>query len=182
MSAIVIDTNVLLVASGLAKQMSDACLKVCYERLERARDSEQVVVDKQFLILGEYQHKLDSRRRPPRPGDAFVLHILQNMANPAKVSTVNLTPTNQAKTTFAEFPRDADLEAVFDPADRKFVAASCSHSERPRIVESADSKWLGWEVQLNSHGIQLEVLCRDELQAIRDEKLSKKRRSDRRLP
>lgn len=105
-----------------------------------------------------------------------MLHILQNMANSSKVSTVNLTPTNQAKTTFEEFPPDGELEADFDPADRKFVAASYVHPDRPPIVEAADSKWLGWEAQLKTHGIKLEVLCRDELQAIRDAKLSKKKK------
>lgn len=173
MSAVVIDTNVLLVASGMAVQMKPPCLQECYRRLERARDREQVVVDNQFLILGEYQHKLDTRRRPPRLGDAFVLHILQNMANPSKVSTVDLTPTNKAQTTFAEFPPDAALEADFDPTDRKFIAAAYAHSERPPIIEAADSKWLGWEAGLKIHGIELEVLCRAELQAIRDRKLSK---------
>jgi hypothetical protein len=96
------------------------------------------------------------------------------MANSSKVSTVNLTPTNHAKTTFEEFPPDRELETAFDPADRKFVAASYAHPDRPPIVEAADSKWLGWEDSLQSHGIKLEVLCRDELQAIRDAKLSKK--------
>ena len=176
MSAIVIDTNVLLVASGLAKQMSDACLKICYQRLEKARADEQVVVDNQFFILGEYQNKLDANKRRPSPGGEFIRHLLQHMAKPEKVAAIDLTPKNQERTKFAQFPPDAALEADFDPADRKFVAASYAHPERPRIVESADSKWLGWEAQLKTHGIKLEVLCRDELQAIRDAKLSKKKK------
>lgn len=173
MSAIVIDTNVLLVASGLAPQMKQPCLLQCYQRLEQALATEQVVVDNQFFILGEYKHKLDTHHRPPRPGDQFLLHILRNMANPAKVSTVDLTPTNPEETSFLEFPPDIELEKSFDPADRKFVAASFAHPEHPPIVEAADSKWLGWEAQLNTHGIKLEVLCRDELQAIRKTKMSK---------
>lgn len=175
MSAIVIDTNVLLVASGLAEQMSDTCLKVCFERLEKARTDEQVVVDNQFLILDEYKKKLDANKRPPSPGGEFTRHLLQHMAVPSKVAAIDLTPTNQEKTRFAQFPPDAVLEADFDPADRKFVAASYAHPERPPIVESADSKWLRWEPRLEAHGICLEVLCRDELQAICDAKLSKKK-------
>lgn len=176
MSAIVIDTNVLLVASGQAKQMSDTCLKVCYQRLEKARASEQVVVDNQFFILGEYQNKLDASKRPPSPGGEFIRHLLQHMAKPDKVARIDLKPTNQEKTTFAQFPPDAALAADFDPTDRKFVAASYAHPDRPCIVESADTKWLGWEAQLKLHGINLEVLCRDELQAIRDAKLLKKKK------
>ena len=170
MSAIVFDTNVLLVANGAARQMSDACRLICMARLEKARSTEAVVVDGRFFILGEYQHKLDPKRRPPGPGDRFVLHLLQNMANATRVAQVNLTATNSEGTDFLEFPDDPELRDAFDPADRKFVAASNAHPDKPRIVQSADSKWLGWEEQLATHGIRLEVLCRRELEVIRARK------------
>lgn len=173
MSAIVIDTNVLLVANGAARQMSDSCRLKCMERLEHACASEAVVVDRQFLILGEYQNKLDPYRRPPGPGDAFVRHLLQNMSNSNFVAPVDLTPTNPEQTNFREFPNDEGLRATFDPADRKFVAASNAHADKPAIIEAADSKWLCWEQQLSTHGIRLEVLCRQELETI----LARKTRS-----
>jgi hypothetical protein len=170
MSTVVVDTNVLLVANGMAAQMSDGCRLKCLERLQRAHDGEAVVVDRQFLILGEYQNKLIPNRRPPGPGDAFVRYLLQNMANATRVAPVNLTPTNNAKTEFAEFPKDAELHRAFDPADRKFVAASNAHPEKPPILESADSKWLAWEARLLSHGINVEFICRQELETIRQRK------------
>ena len=170
MSTVVLDTNVLLVANGMAAQMSDGCLLKCIERLGRLRDGEAVVVDRQFLILGEYQNKLVPNRRPPGPGDAFVKYLLQNMASATRVASVNLTPTNNAKTEFAEFPDDAELHQAFDPADRKFVAASNAHPNKPPILEAADSKWLGWEARLLSHGINVEFICRQELETIRQRK------------
>ena len=170
MSTVVVDTNVLLVANGIAAQMSDGCRLNCIERLERARDGETVVVDRQFLILGEYQNKLNPNRRPPGPGDGFVRYLLQNMANATRVAPVDLTPTNDAKTEFTEFPNDAELHRAFDPADRKFVAASNAHPNKPPILEAADSKWLGWEAQLLSLGIRVEFLCRQELETIRQRK------------
>ena len=88
------------------------------------------------------------------------------------MSPVTITPLDQEQTQFAEFPPDAALEAAFDPADRKFVAAANAHPEKPPILESADSKWLGWEPALAAHGIRLEVLCRCELEAIRKRKTS----------
>src|SRR4051812_24125968 len=118
MSAVVIDTNVLLVANGVAPQMSDACRLTCMARLNHARDSESVVVDRQFLILGEYQRKSDPNRRPPGPGDAFLRYLLQNMAVPERVAAVDLTATNSERTNFAEFPNDPSLRDAFDPADR----------------------------------------------------------------
>ena len=171
MSAVVVDTNVLLLANGMATQMSDDCRLKCIERLGRVRDGEAVVVDGQFLILGEYQNKLSPNRRPPGPGDAFVKYVLQNMANATRVSPVDLTPADSAKTEFAEFPQeDAELRQAFDPSDRKFVAASNAHPEKPPILEAADSKWLGWEARLLSHGINVEFICRQELETIRQRK------------
>jgi len=73
-------------------------------------------------------------------------------------------------TKFEEFPADQALEDDFDPDDRKFVAVANAHPEKPPILEAADSKWLGWEAKLALHGIRLEFLCRDELEAIRERK------------
>jgi hypothetical protein len=92
------------------------------------------------------------------------------MNSDAHVASVDLTPTNAEQTDFVEFPDDEELRADFDPADRKFVAASNAHPDKPPIIESADSKWLGWEERLAEHGITLEFLCQDELEAIRAKK------------
>ena len=170
MSTVVVDTNVLIVANGTASQMSDCCRTRCLDRLAKARDGERVVVDEQYFILREYQTNLNPNRNPPGAGEAFVKYLLQNMANPTRVSLVNLTPTNREQTEFFEFPNDADLRQAFDPSDRKFVAASHAHSDKPPILEAADSKWLGWEAQLLTHGIRVEFLCRKELEDIRQRK------------
>ena len=170
MSTVVVDTNVLIVANGTASQMSDCCRTRCIDRLAQARDGERVVVDEQYFILREYQTNLNPNRNPPGLGEAFVKYLLQNMANPTRVSLVKLTPTNREQTEFSEFPNDADLRQAFDPSDRKFVAASHAHSDKPPILEAADSKWLGWEAQLLAHGIRVEFLCRKELEGIRQRK------------
>ena len=166
MTAIVIDTNVLLVADGKAPQMSEACQVECLTRLERVTATEQVVLDYGWLILNEYQEKLDPNG-PKTPGNEFVLWLLQAHQ---RIDWVTITPTNAEQTTFNEFPPDSVLERAFDPADRKFVAASNAHPDKPPILQSADSKWLGWEDQLKQHGIRVEVLCRAELEAIRKRK------------
>lgn len=176
MSAIVIDTNVLLVANGLAPQMEDPCRLECLSRLEKARRSESVVMDRQNLILDEYHNKLDPNQRPPGPGDAFLRHLLQNMGNVRYVAQVDLTAINREKTDFREFPDDQSLRDEFDPSDRKFVAASNAHPKKPHIVEAADSKWLGWELLLRAYGIQLEILCREKLEAVHARKGKRKRK------
>ncbi len=168
MSAIIIDTNVLLVADGRGEHLSEECLIECVERLERVRASEQVVLDYGWFILGEYQNKLDPNGQPT-PGNAFVKWLLQAQ----QIDWVTITPTNAEQTTFAEFPSDAALEAAIDPSDRKFFAAANAHPKKPPILEAADSKWLGWEEQLALHGIKVEVLCRGELEVIRERKTKK---------
>ncbi len=170
MSTVVVDTNVLIVANGTALQMSDCCRTRCIDRLALVRDGDRVVIDEQYFILREYQTNLNPNRNPPGPGEAFVKYLLQNMANPARVSLVKLTPTNREQTEFSEFPNDADLRQAFDPSDRKFVAASHAHFDKPPILEASDSKWLGWEAQLLTHGIRVEFLCRKELEDIRQRK------------
>ena len=173
MTAIVIDTNVLLVADGKAPQMSDACRTMCEDRLRRVQAKEQVVLDSDQFILSEYHNKL-SPYKSPTYGSAYLKWLLQVQGDIRHVAWVTITPTNAEKSKFNEFPQDAALEAAFDPADRKFVAAANAHSEKPPILEAADSKWLGWEAQLKVHGIQVEFLCRDELEAIRKTKIKKK--------
>jgi len=174
MSAIVIDTNVLLVADGQGRQMSDGCRIECEDRLRRVQMEEQVVLDFRWLILSEYQNKLDANRQPT-PGSAFVKWVLQRNAMPQHVSWVSITPTNTEETRFVEFPPDSALEAEFDPDDRKFIAAANAHTEKPPVLESADSKWLRWEPKLEVHGIRLEILCRRELEAIRKRRGKRKK-------
>ena len=166
MSAVVIDTNVLLVADGKADQMSATCRAECAQRLEAVKKGERVVLDRQWLILREYQNKLSPSGKPPTPGNLFLKWLMTVCRDDQHVSQVSITATNQEQTKFAEFPADEPLELAFDPADRKFVAAANVHPEKPPILESADSKWLGWEASLKRHGIQLEVLCRCELEVI----------------
>lgn len=106
---------------------------------------------------------------------SFLKWLLQVQGDINHVELVTIKPTNAEQTKFAEFPPDAALEKAFDPDDRKFVAVANAHLLKPPILESADSKWLGWEIQLKKHGIKVEMLCRGELEAIRARKTKKKR-------
>ena len=67
MSAMVIDTNVLLVADGQAGHMSGGCRIECLNRLERVKAAEQVVFDRQRLILTEYGNRAESLKTSPKP-------------------------------------------------------------------------------------------------------------------
>jgi hypothetical protein len=88
-------------------------------------------------------------------------------------------PSNARRSGFAEvsdfqeFPDSEDL-SDFDAEDRKFVAVANAHPDKPPILQSTDTKWLNWEQPLSDCGIQLEILCRDELILIRQRKAKRK--------
>lgn len=159
MAEVVIDTNVLLVASRRHDGASPQCVLACADRLQRVQRSEQVVIDDGFRILGEYQNKLDPNKGKG-VGEAFLKWLLQNQANPSRVRRVALT--ERAADDYTEFP-DQALAAGFDPPDRKFVAVAHAHPDKPPVLQATDSKWLRWHERLQEHGIRVEFLCPQDI-------------------
>lgn len=160
MPEVVIDTNVLLVASQRHPGVSPECVWACVQRLEEVEKREQVVIDDAYRILGEYQNKLDAKKGKGH-GEAFLKWLLQNKANRKRVVVVALT--ERAPDDFDEFP-DAALAAEFDPPDRKFVAAAHARQRRkPTVLQATDSKWLRWHGRLAAHGIRVEFLCKSDI-------------------
>lgn len=170
MSAVVIDTNVLLVANGSHQNVSVLCRAECVTRLQARQRSGIVVIDDAFRILKEYQQKT----RPNQPkgvGDVFLKWLLQNAANRQRVHQVPLTET--APKEFAEFP-DSALQPQFDASDRVFAAAAHVHPDKPPIWQAADCKWLAWWPQLDAHGVKVEFLCPADVQQVYASKFPKR--------
>lgn len=159
MAEVVIDTNVLLVASQRHDDVSPQCVSACVERLRRVQDKECVVVDDHFRILGEYLHTLDANKGKGG-GEAFLKWLLQNQANPKRV--VRVTLNERAPNDYAEFP-DPALAAQFDPPDRKFVAVAHAHPSRPPVLQATDGKWLRWRERLQTHGVRVEFVCPQDI-------------------
>lgn len=155
MSTVVIDTNVLLVANRRHGGVSAPCIVACIERLLSIRTTETVVLDDGRRIISEYARNFQSTQQPG-VGEAFMKWLAQNQANLARVHQVRLDET--AANEFAQFP-DAQLQTEFDPPDRKFVATSAAHADRPPIVQAADSKWVAWWARLEQHGISVQFPC-----------------------
>lgn len=155
MIAVVIDTNVLLVANGDHTDVSPDCRKACIARLLAVQGSGAVVVDDGYRIIGEYLNKT----RPNQPkgaGDAFLKWLLTKKADATRVHWVSITET--AKNTFSEFP-DQTLQPSFDAPDRKFAAVANAHPDKPPIWQAADCKWLAWWPPLAVHGVVVDFLC-----------------------
>lgn len=154
----VIDTNVLLVANGSHQDVSDACMKMCIERLNYQKERGVTVIDDCFHILREYQNKTHPNQ-PKGVGDVFLKWLLRNQLNIAHVEQVSITEIEENR--YNEFP-DANLEAHFDAPDRKFAAVSSAHPQKPPILQAADCKWLDWWETLLDHGIVVEFLCPED--------------------
>ena len=156
---IVIDTNVLHVASERHDGVSPECVAACVVRLQRAKNRDVIVIDDGYRILQEYQAKLDPWRGKG-VGEAFLKWLMQKQGDTSRVHRVPLT--EHAPSQFSEFP-DAALESVFDPPDRKFVAVANAHPAKPVILQAADSKWLGWWQALQAAGVRVEFLCPEDV-------------------
>ncbi len=165
----VVDTNVILVANGQHGDVSPDCVTACARRLEAIMSGQRIALDEGFEILSEYQNKT-TPKTSNRPGDAFVKWALRNNANPQWCDLVKLTP--HSKRGYESFPED-DRLANFDPPDRKFVAVTAAHKERPPILQAADSKWIDWEVALKDHGISVEFLCPKDIKRFHKKKFGK---------
>ena len=164
---VVIDTNVLLVANGQHPAVGAACVAKCSRRLSEIMNGDRVAIDDRHEILREYKNKT-AHKAAKRPGDAFLKWLLRNTTNLQRCDQVHLTI--HAGRGYESFPDDPKL-VNFDPPDRKFVAVAAGHSEKPPILQAADSKWVDWSVHLARHGVSVEFLCKDDILRFRQKKV-----------
>jgi hypothetical protein len=160
-SPCVVDTNVPLTANS---GVDPKCVLACVGAIRALMQSGHIVIDDKFRIISEYKHKL-SPSGQPGVGDAFLKWVLTNQTNPKRCTRVELTPQQHDPRDFEEFPSDEAL-AAFDPSDRKFVAVSCAHPERPPILQAVDSKWWGLREALESCGVNVHFLCPEHIQEL----------------
>lgn len=164
MSAVVIDTNVLMVANEdyPPEQADEDCVRACLDRLiaiQSGQSGERVVLDDGERLLGEYQETLQSGQQPST-GHAFLLWLYQVGWDPALCDRVPLHCLDEDNQIFSEFPPHPGL-TEFDVSDRKFVATANAHPEKPVLLQAVDVKWRGWEPALNECGLTIEWLHRE---------------------
>lgn len=154
MNAVIIDTNVLQVANGRETQAPSECAMMCVEALTNAQQ-QIIALDNHWLILTEYKKNANTSGQPG-VGDAFLLWLLRNQANPLHCEMVPITPLGHGD--FAEFPSDHEL-AGFDLSDRKFVAVALTSRHDPEIVNAVDTDWWHFQKVLQRCGVQVRFLC-----------------------
>lgn len=164
----IIDTNVLIVANGrnLAADISPQCRLACAQLLNRIRQTGAIAIDTNWQILSEYSRKVHPSGQPGI-GDAFLKWILTNQNNPQRCDRIPITsdPACSDGNNYLEFPNDDPTLTHFDRSDRKFVAVAIAHPEHPPIHNATDSDWWIHRDRLTAHGLQLEFVCRDRVDA-----------------
>ena len=169
----VVDTNVpkaanLALAPGTIPQELTGCVSKCIEAVEYIVKSGGLVIDAGNEIFDEYRKEL-SMKGQPGMGDRFMKWVHYNRWKLPDADRVNITKNGG---TYHEFPNHAGL-VQFDNSDRKFVAVSNAHPDKPPILQATDSKWWGWKDALAEAGILVYFLCSDYAEAKYMEKMAK---------
>lgn len=157
----VVDTNVPKIAN-LAKESDPAtdvdffCVLECIKAIEHVIKNRGLVIDAGDEIFNEYRHQL-SLSGQPGVGDMFMKWVHDNRWNLPNGDRVVIHKNGDS---YKEFPVHEGL-ADFDQSDRKFVAVSNAHKEKPPILQATDCKWLGWDAALREIGITVQFLCPD---------------------
>ena len=166
MDAVIVDTNVIVIANDTDDQRKD-CRDHCQERIQQIIDQhEKVVIDNKRRILGEYQNNTRPNTRKGI-GDLFVKRLLQNLGNPEICTMVPITPLAGNGTDFEEFPADNAL-INFDSDDRKFIAVALAHKsdtgQTPPILLAIDRGWIQFMAALANHGVSVNLICKEDMQ------------------
>ena len=154
-----VDTNVPKTANlaldpdAVPEELAD-CVLACIKAVEYVINKRGLVIDDGNEIFDEYQHQL-SMKGQPCVGDRFMKWVHDNRWGFPDADRVAITKNGES---YTEFP-DHDELANFDVSDRKFIAVSNAHPDRPPVLQATDSKWWGWKDALSESGIDVEFLC-----------------------
>ncbi|MXV82585.1 hypothetical protein F4X88_00575 [Candidatus Poribacteria bacterium] len=167
MDAVIIDTNVMVVANGkaAAPQARCKCIIRCRARLaEILRESERVLLDDKKRIIQEYRRNLNKKGRGF--GDRFWQELVRRMWNSEKVIRVPITPLAGNGTDFEEFPNDDASLKGFHKKDRKFVAVALAYQsdtgQEAPILKAEDSGWEEFREALAAYGVRVDSICEED--------------------
>lgn len=161
----VVDTNVPKVAN-LAIQpdpgsdVPDTCVEACVDAIRHVVRTCGLVLDAGNEIYDEYMRQLAISKQPGM-GDRFMKWVNDHRWN---FDVSQRVPITRSGDSYDEFPSHGGLEN-FDKSDRKFVAVSNAHPEKPPILQATDSKWWGWKEALAECEIEVAFLCPDYVKA-----------------
>jgi hypothetical protein len=173
MSRIILDTNVPAKASVSPNScpteelnMQKACME--YVRALTQEKDKKLVLDLGHEIWKEYHNNICDNSNM---GKLFFRWLHSYYATILPEDHIKLDRDENGR--YIDYPYDDDTRE-FDESDKKFVALSNAHPEKPPIIEAADGKWLGYEKAFAKYGIHIEFLDRDYAQKMYEQKIISK--------
>lgn len=157
---VVPDTNALVVANlpRPSTQVGTACINACVDKLEEIKEQHTMVLDRNRLILGEYERQ--GLTKVVGPGLLFLKWLYSNLYS-ERCELVDITSTPDG--SFAEFPADEEARK-FDRSDHKFVTVALKyeqeHGIKVTIYNATDTDWAQHYASLSKY-VQIEFLCPD---------------------
>jgi len=158
-----VDTNVLLTASGMATHVPERQVATVSAWLSQFRhdpdaflllDSEGPPLITKTRIIEEYQRKM--------PTSAFGWQVIKSKLEMQKYRCYKIAYEGTAPHEYAVLPPTL-TRARIDLSDRKFVAVALEHirmypRQRCLIVNATDSDWAHYASILRQHFIEVEQL------------------------
>ena len=151
--AVVVDTNVLVVAEDPRHEAGPECVAACVEELTRTLRERWLLLDGTWLILGEYRKQMEKQGQGGLGTEFFRRAAAQTEV---QVHQVHITP--HSGRVFSEFPPDPEL-VTFDRSDRKFVAVAIASGEGPAILHATDRGWRRHREALTRHALRVTPIC-----------------------
>jgi len=168
-----LDTNVpktanLAVEEGGITLENATCVTNCITLIEKITSSKNcgLVLDSLDEIFNEYRGQLNLGGSPGQ-GDIFMKWLHDNRWSFPEQDRVHITKENDS---YTEFPQHEGL-ANFDISDRKFIATSNAHPDKPCIYQAVDSKWWGWKDALSDIGIKVNFMDEKYIETIYNRKM-----------
>lgn len=170
----IVDTNVpktanLAITAEEITNENMQCVFNCVSLIERIVSSSNsgLVLDADNEIFDEYRGQLNMGGNPGL-GDMFMKWLHDNRWSFPEVDRVAITKVGD---TYEQFPDHQGL-ADFDLSDRKFIAVSNAHPNKPCIYEATDSKWWGWKDALLEVGIEVKFMDQGYIEKIYNRKMN----------
>ncbi len=171
MGAVIIDTNVMVVANGkaAAPQATRECVIRCQARLAKIfRGTEKVLLDDKKRITDEYKANLNKKGYGRGHGDRFWLELMRRMwREQEKFIRIRITSLTGNGTDFEEFPNEDASLKNFHKKDRKFVAVALAYQQdsgqEAPILKAEDSGWEEFRDVLAAHGVRVDSICEEDI-------------------
>jgi hypothetical protein len=156
--AVVVDTNVAVVAERLHAGADTPCVDTCMDRLLDIMASGGLFLDDGDAIVEEYTGALGHAGQPGI-GRAFVKWAFDHRFDHTRCRLVAITQCRDGGwRSYEEFPDDAAL-STFDRNDQKFAAVAIASGANPPVLNAVDSDWWHHANALASAGVKVEFLC-----------------------